>query len=163
MSMRILYDGPPLSGRRTSVSAVLRGAGLVLDPFVDTYALTLPYDGAMHELEIEILLRRDNHPVGVGPIEELPDAHGCVFMVDSHPARQSATRDRWRRLENQVGALPVVFQVNKRDLIDAVSMSSVMADLTSPRCGYVESIASSEIGTTEAITKLIGLVLSSPC
>lgn len=99
----------------------------------------------------------------------LPDIDGVVFVVDSQWLRFQANvgclenleRDLARR-GRSLATLPVVFQLNKRDLLGASRVEEIEANLSTACCAYVDSVAYKGIGVRESLARLISMVRQPP-
>jgi hypothetical protein len=159
----ILYTGTPLSGRSTSITAVLQKAGVAgrhTDHGQPPDGLALSWRGEPLRL---LKWRRGNV---VRPLDELTaverDAiarvHGIVWLIDSQAAMQSVNEYQFDAIRGELASLgvdlarvPVVFQLNKRDLPDIVSAETLKKRFATPVCEYVESIATRGVGVIEAL------------
>lgn len=98
-------------------------------------------------------------------IDFLAVAHGVVFVADSQRLRAEANLERLERTVEafraegrSVDELPFVFQLNKRELPDLLSLDELRGLLKAPRCAYVESVATEGRGVHEALATLVAMV-----
>ncbi len=161
-ALHIVYDGTPLSGRRTSLAVVLEHVGHVLDPLVDQYSVSFQHRDAHIGLRISLAIQRDKawhlESVKAG-LDHIATAQGIIFVVDSHPARDAETRQRWQQLVAHVQpSTPIVVQVNKRDLAEARPMSDLRREFRRPNCAFLESTANQCIGPVAALHTLLDML-----
>ncbi len=92
----------------------------------------------------------------------LSQADGVVCVVDSQAGRLEGNEEQLRLLQDHLGKrfeeLPIVFQLNKRDLPGVLPLDSLKSVFRSPRCAHVESVAASGHGCAEALDVLLSLV-----
>lgn len=107
-------------------------------------------------------------PTFVGLVESLRLADGIIFIADSQASR--ATANKWfverlrsdlRLVHRDIDSIPIVFQLNKRDLPEIMSFEQMSEELSSTRCAYVTTIANSSVNNNvisalEVLLKLIG-------
>jgi hypothetical protein len=98
-------------------------------------------------------------------VKFLPSVDGIVLVVDSQRERLEAVKERVEVLERELasvqrspGTMPVVFQLNKRDLPNATPVPELRAATRwrGPST-HVESVASRGDGVAEALAALLGL------
>ena len=179
---RVVYVGPALSGRTTSLKSVLAEAGrstkLHEISALTEYEFDRVVDGSVVRVVASVsavrgwLWYEDPDQPGLDPriraeIDLLGRADGFVFVVDSQVQRGEAVREAYDRLnsdlrsrEVDVFSRPTVFQVNKRDLRSLCSMDWVRQNLRADRAQYVESVASEGRGTSEAVDALLRLIVN---
>lgn len=178
---RIVYVGCGLGGRGTSLLSVLvrGGIGMPDDPsrvlsgehrFVFARA-----SGGSIALDLSISRRRAHfgdydqtsaecdHGIR-DEIERIAAADGLIFVIDSRVDRRAANIQQFDALRTDLGvrgvdaaAKPTVFQVNKRDLVDIVTMDWVREHFRAERCAYIESVAVESKGTLEAMREVLRL------
>jgi hypothetical protein len=96
----------------------------------------------------------------------LPSLDGALLVLDSQPERFEQCVGRVEQLHTDIvdagrdpASIPVVFQLNKRDLPNATPLAGMTAALRWPgRCAYVESVAPRGRGVGEALDALIALL-----
>lgn len=173
----VIYVGPAMSGRRTSLAAVIGSRGIQVDPLtmnphgpyefdvgdgcriaarVSSFRASLYYEDA------------DDPRFNAGVRMEvgwLCDADGILFVIDSQEARGPANEDEFTKLRRDLAHRgvdlndkPIVFQANKRDLDEPTSLDVLRETFRVRRCSYVESVAPKGIGTTEAVLALADLM-----
>ncbi len=88
----------------------------------------------------------------------LKGVDGVVFVVDSAPERMEANLEAWESLEKtldrqgyDINKIPLVFQYNKRDLNNAVSMSELEATFNPMRRPNFEAVANRGVGVMETL------------
>lgn len=164
---KVVYWGPPLSGRSTSMARIHAHAA----PDRRT-PLALVETRAERALRCTVLagpetadglaLRLHLYCVpGAAFYADVPDrvlrgASGVIFVADSQVERLAANaaaldslRSALRAHGRSPDAVPMVFQYNKIDLPHAVAVE-VLDELLAPRWPRVPSVASKGIGVAEA-------------
>jgi hypothetical protein len=178
MMVRVVYVGAGLSGRATTVSSIMRRAGVDADPLTlapntehvfvldggrrvsaqiaDTRSVVRYANVADRDLPERVRIER----------ESLALADGIVFVADSQRERMPANVEKLAEmcadLRGAPSEKPVVFQLNKRDLASSLPVVEMRTKLTTARCRYVESVATRGIGTMEALEALLELVGPEP-
>lgn len=177
---RILYVGCGMAGKLYSVTSALERCGQRLPSSewgfreaFQRFTLTRG-ERPVVELLVRISDRRaslaEYDPMTLqdvrirDEIDEIARADGLVFVLDSRLGREEANvRAAWqlrRDLSTRgVDALtkPIVFQANKRDLSDIVTMEWVRNNFLADRCAYIESSALNHVGTLEALREVLRL------
>ena len=97
-------------------------------------------------------------------IEEIAAADGLIMVLDSRLGREEANLKALEQLRRdlasrgiELASKAVVFQANKRDLEDIITMDWVRENFTTQRCAYVESSAMQHTGTLEAVRAVLHL------
>lgn len=100
-----------------------------------------------------------------GDIPLLKAIDCLIVVVDSQSCRQwhsqqllSGIKHCLSLLGRELNCLPVVFQLNKRDLPEIETTEELMRTHTWPNCDYVETIANNGNGVVESLNRLIQLV-----
>jgi hypothetical protein len=95
----------------------------------------------------------------------LEKVNGIIFVADSQDAlaeRNVAFLERTRsdllELGRESRDVPVVFQLNKRDLLNLRPVATLKDDLKWPCCDYLESVATTEVGIAAALDHLLDLL-----
>lgn len=176
---RLAYLGPALAGRDTALVSVLKAAGREdrgpsrldrasneftlfghdFSAFVSRIRAWLFYeDPRSPELDSRI----------AEEIEWLALCDGLVFVLDAQSPRLEANLHQWEQLQRDLASRGtsaddkcVVFQLNKMDLVDLVSLDWVRGAMSSKRCAYVESVATRGEGCVEAIEAMVRLLAQS--
>jgi hypothetical protein len=171
----LVYYGPFLAGRHTSVAHATDS-----HPFhADRLRGNFSFDGDEFELYLQItrfrsflgpapyreLVADDNH-LAVrtsleGELKALQQASGVVFVAD--PSRPEANADSLRQLPidlREAGkdppSIPVVFQLNKQDLIAAGLAPAFDRSIFAwPNCDFVETTAATGEGVREALKRAV--------
>jgi len=98
----------------------------------------------------------------------LQGADGVVFVADSHPDKRQENIESIENLaanlkENglDVSDIPIVFEWNKRDLSDAMSVDEMERDLNPRGLPSFETIATEGKGILKALKTLAGTVIDS--
>ena len=168
---RITYIGPGISGRRESLSLVLRhfvpNATRVLDNLDRSFHVrSAPLVAAVATKRA--LYLDATGPTGPGLLEEsdrVADSSAFVFVVDSQPERVEAGLEQLRLLRDDLARrsidldeIPVVFQLNKRDLNNVVPAADLQNAFKAGRCRYIESIATQGRGVVEAFETVLAMI-----
>jgi mutual gliding-motility protein MglA len=98
----------------------------------------------------------------------LAGADGVVFVADSDPRRRAANRASLDELAawlaeagQRPGTVPLVVQLNKRDLPDAVPEADLLADLGLPGAAAVPTVATAGDGVLAALRAICRQVARS--
>ena len=172
ISRTIVYVGPVMSGRSTSLKSVLlRSEQELAQRTVDTrksYSVRVGSVPVTATIAVARAGRYYTRTPTDGRIQaELDDivrADGLVFVVDSQRARLPANADERAKLALDLKSrgisiddVPIVFQANKRDLPTAVLLDELRTLYSTRRSVFVESIAKDGIGTSESIAALLDM------
>jgi len=174
---KVVYFGPGLSGKTTNVQYIYENAK-------DDQRGALASLGA----ENERTLFFDFLPLSIGKLNSfntrfhiysipgqtfyessrhfiLKGVDGIVFVIDSQEQRMDANIESWELLKKgldqqgyDLDRVPLVFQYNKRDLPDTVSVAELEKTFNGAHRPFTESVASQGKGvmdTLQLITKLI--------
>lgn len=175
--LKVVYYGPGLGGKTTSLQHVFsttvpehRGKMVSLKTPVDR---TLYFDflpvhiPTIHDLAIRLQLFTVPGQVHYNATRKLvlTGADGVVMVFDSQPARADANlesleslRDNLKVLGRVPEAIPCVFQYNKRDLYEVMSLNDMDRLLNRDRLPRFATTATSGEGiyeTLEAMTKAV--------
>lgn len=159
--LRIVYDGPPEAGKTTSLRAL--GSSLAQElatPAEDETGRTLWFDwleyvGGRFEgsrIRCQIVSVPGQRTLGRRRRLLLDSADVIVFVADSTDPETSLA------YLQEVPAVGVVFQANKRDLPEAVAMEE-LRERVGPAIGVVESVAADGTGIREAFVYAVRLAL----
>lgn len=170
--INVVYDGPPRAGKTTSVRALARGLGREVYTPEELDGRTVFFDALDHvggrfegaPIHCQVVsvpgqrrwTRRRDH--------FLDRADVIVFVGDTSARGWPETLDRLRELRAQLdtrtGApVGLVFQANKRDLEDAVSLDKIKAAVSSARMAIIESCAEDGTGVRETFVFAVRLAL----
>jgi signal recognition particle receptor subunit beta len=171
--VRIVYDGPPISGKTTSVRALAEGLGRKSETPDEVNGRTLFFDwvdyvGGMfegHRIRCQIVTVPGQETLAERRRYLLSTADSVVFVADT-------TRQGWHQsrlsLENCIAGLTstphapvgVVLQANKRDAEDAIPKDVLQEELQGhSSLGIVESVATTGRGVREAFVFGVRLAL----
>jgi signal recognition particle receptor subunit beta len=178
INLKIVYYGAALSGKTTNlewmhqkIAPTMRGNLVSLKTREDR---TIFFDFMQIELgEIKGLKPKFNLYTVPGQVFYvasrklvLQGADGVVFVVDSQPDRMKDNMETWQNLQtnlrelgNNPAAFPIVFQYNKRDLPNVMSIETMRAELKCDGRPQVEAVAVQGIGVFETLRPTIKLVL----
>lgn len=180
ISAKIVYYGPGLSGKTTSLKHIYS----VVKPQRRGELVTLATEGdrtiffdflPLHVKEVQGMgLRFQLYTVPGQVFYEatrrlvVQGADGVVFVADSDPnAREdnftslAALRANLADNDVDVEAFPVVFQLNKRDLPNAMSVSAMNAELNWLGASVHETCATVGTGVLPALRDISKLVIRS--
>jgi hypothetical protein len=98
----------------------------------------------------------------------LEKADGIIYLADSQPERCEVQlrhieqfRFYWREVGRDPDSVPLVFQLNKRDLPNISTIEQLKQELTWPGAKYVPSIATEGKGVGRALNVLLEQVKRS--
>lgn len=178
IAAKIVFYGPGLSGKTTTLKRIyetvkpsLRGELMTLPTEADRtlffdflpvrvekvgdYALRL----ALYTVPGQVFYNATRKLV-------LQGADGVVFVADSNPGAEDANRESMANLEENLSeqgisldSFPLVIQYNKRDLQNAVPLSTMRAQLNRRNVPDFETIAMSGDGVLDAMKAMIRLVI----
>ncbi|HEX6833415.1 MAG TPA: GTPase domain-containing protein, partial [Rudaea sp.] len=172
--IRIVYDGPPLAGKTTSVRALARGLGgdVVAPEEIGGRTLYfdwLDYTGGLFEgrrIRCQIITVPGQATLASRRRRLLESADAVVFVDDSAEYEQRAAQhylEGLRAVLEGVGGPPIgiVLQANKRDLPNAVPLERLraMLDRVGGRIALIESSAKDGAGVRETFVFAVRLAL----
>ncbi len=177
--LNIVYYGPALSGKTTNLEQIhartranVRSELFTLNThedrtiFFDFMQLEMAPIGGLrprfglytvpgqvyYEATREAVLRR---------------ADGVVFVADSQASRLDENRASWRDMETHLGRMgyalahfPLVVQLNKRDLPDALPLGDIQSALCVGSRPCLEAVALKGTGVPETLRAAMALVLA---
>lgn len=170
--VRVVYDGPPLSGKTTSLRTLAKGLGAEVQTPEEYDGRTLYFDwvdyvGGMFEgrqIHCQIL----SVP---GQLELAPRRHALLRSADvvvlvadtrtsEFPAATALLELTARWCRDQAPPVGMVFQANKRDAPDAVSRDAMLATVRAiAPIAVVETIATEGDGVRESFVFAVRLAL----
>lgn len=169
--LSIGYVGCGMSGRSTSLAAVMRACGVAVEPIVDGWREQHFVLHAGQEIAARVSTKRAHlsYPSEGDPpeavweeVDWLCGVDGIVFVVDSHSVLAAANKKQLARLRNDLAARggsldakPIVLQANKRDLPNVEPLERIAEEYGGQ---VVPSIATRSIGTLEALQTLVELI-----
>lgn len=182
LTAKIVYYGPGLCGKTTnleyihrSLPAKTRGKMLSLATKTDR---TLFFDflpielGSIRGMKTKIQLYTVPGQVFYDATRKLvlKGADGVVFVADSQKEMMESNLDSWQNFETNllengldIHTIPLVFQYNKRDLPDVLTVKELNKKLNSRKAPFYEAVAITGQGvqdTLKGITKLVLETLS---
>ena len=179
MAAKIVYYGPGLCGKTTNLHHIYsktspgsRGEMVSLETETDRTLFfdLLPIDvGVIGGFKTRLQLYTVPGQVFYNTTRKLvlKGVDGIVFVADSQQAMQEANADSFRNLRENlaeigtnVDEIPLVIQLNKRDLPNIASPEA-MLDLLDPdrRAEHVEAIAFNGVGVFETLKLISKLTL----
>jgi mutual gliding-motility protein MglA len=166
----IYYWGPAGAGRATSISTLLGDTGESVEGDRD-YVISVASKTIVarySSVATKLYYRPDDkdRPEAIKPaLRRLSEAVGVVFVADSQSARREHNIGSLKRLRADLAllglrldSLPVVFQFNKRDLSELMSVDVMGSDLKTDRCEFVQSVATKRVGVKEAVECLLRML-----
>jgi signal recognition particle receptor subunit beta len=170
--VRIVYDGPAMSGKTTSLRALAQGFGTTLESPEERDGRTLYFDwmdyvGGLFEgrpIRCQIVTVPGQTQLAERRARLLETADAVVVVLDSRRGELAFgmgwVRETAQVLGKKQPPVGLVVQANKRDAEDATPRDEIRAELT--RIGpiaLVESVATNADGTREAFVLSVRLAL----
>lgn len=176
INCKVLYLGPPGSGKTTNFQSIYQQRGLSLSqdrfqlepeksPFFEFLPLSLGY---LKDFQIRLHL----YTMTLSPLYRTVSAtlvkgvDGVVFVFDSRFAALEANLNCWReskeifsRLGQNLIMLPKVLQYNKRDHEEALPLELLRNELNPSGLPEVEASATMSRGTLETVQAIARAVL----
>lgn len=171
--LRIVYDGPAMAGKTTSVRSLAKMFDRPVFSSESADGRTLHFDWMVYQGG-----RFENHSVccQVVAVPGQPElwprrrflletADVVVFVADSRPTEFEASLAALESLRSLLSQLPhprpgVVFQLNKRDLADVVPLAQARARLAAGETVAVtESVAAEDVGVRQTFVFAVRLAL----
>ena len=170
--IRLVYDGPPGSGKTTSLASLAGGmAGEVFSPAVEDgrtlYFDWLDYRGGNFDglpIRCQILSVPGQADFARRRFSLLEEADAVVFVTHSAPDLLSAAASHLRELRDFLDSRPsprpgIVVQANHRDAPDPIPVTVLQEVLGLGGLTLVESVASQDVGTRQAFVFAVRLAL----
>ena len=170
--IRLVYDGPPFSGKTTSLTTLAGGMARSVFSVADKAGRTLYFDwleyvGGSFEgtpIRCQIVSVPGQAELAARRNALLAEADAVVFVLNStagHLDEAAAhLRDLRERLASSSEPRPgVVVQANYRDQSDAVPLADLRAALGAEDLALVESVATENQGIREAFVLSVRLAL----
>jgi signal recognition particle receptor subunit beta len=170
--IRLVYDGPPFSGKTTSLTTLAAGMARSVFSIADDAGRTLYFDwleyvGGSFEgnpIRCQIISVPGQAELSARRQALLAEADAVVFVLNSTPGHLAAAaehlRDLRKRLAESLEPRPgVVVQANYRDQADALPLADVRAALDAEDLALVESVATENQGIREAFVLSVRLAL----
>lgn len=172
--IRIVYDGPPLAGKTTSVRSLARGLGgqVVVPEEIDGRTVFfdwLDYTGGLFEgrsIRCQIISVPGQATLAGRRRHLISSADVVVFVGDStRDAQDSVGRyieSLSKILASNIGPpVGIVLQANKRDHVDASPLPEIrhMLDERNLKVAIVESVATEGTGVRETFVFAVRLAL----
>jgi len=178
INCKIIYFGPGLSGKTTNVQYIYeqtqpaqRGKLVALSTenertlFFDFLPLAVgDVRGYKTRFHLYTIPGQTFYEISREFI--LKGVDGIVFVADSLPDRVEADIESYEALERSlerqgydINKVPLVFQYNKRDLPEAVTLRELEATFNPMRRPYFEAVASRGEGVMETLQAISQLVI----
>ncbi len=174
----IVVVGCGVSGKTTSLERLEELSGKKLAWNYTKFQIVFPWpmEAPTGEITIRILnaiwgpsVLTDERLNGdedvLNELQALERSDGALFVVDSQAARREANtkalRDLQRcleQIERPMDTLPLVFQVNKRDLPNLIPLEQVKHDLSWPCCQHVLTSALNKEDIETALNVLLDII-----
>ena len=156
LETKIAYVGPELSGRATNFERL--GGGQLGD---DLLALewTPRSTASFRDCEVRVkLVTSRGASTGEQLIELLRDADGIVFVADAQPSAEERNRESLALVREALATrldhdVPVVVQVNKTDLPDAIAPATLVERLDVGDWPHVKAAAARGEGVVETLER----------
>ncbi len=172
--IRVVYDGPPMAGKTTSVRSLAGklGGEVAVPEEVEGRTLYfdwLDYTGGLFEgrrIRCQIVSVPGQATLASRRRQLLETADVVVFVSDSTADAVDQTSHYIAGLKRVLGALPgppvgIVVQANKRDRPNAVTLQDLNARLehAGSRAAVIESVATAGVGIRETFVFAVRLAL----
>jgi signal recognition particle receptor subunit beta len=170
--VRIVYDGPPLSGKTTSLRTLARGLGVSVTTPEEKDGRTLFFDwidyiGGLYEgrqIRCQIVSVPGQEQLASRRKELLSTADAVVLVADTRrramPSAFAVLQDLLPYCRSQDPPIGVVLQANKRDAVDSVPREELQAELGKiAPLAIVETVATAGDGIREAFVFAVRLAL----
>jgi mutual gliding-motility protein MglA len=180
ITLKLVYYGPGLCGKTTNLERIhgdskLQNKGKLLSMSTETDR-TLFFDfmpmelGTVRGQKIRVQLYTVPGQVFYNATRKLVlrGADGVVFVADSQPSMRDSNLESLANLEENLRInrldpvrIPIVFQLNKRDLPELDPASEMKAYLGTGEAPVVEASALEGRGVRETLQKAISLILQN--
>ncbi|NUP06591.1 MAG: hypothetical protein HOW73_11090 [Polyangiaceae bacterium] len=173
---KIAYVGPATAGKGTNLE---RLRGTVSDPRIgkiespgdgasNLVSLTWqpPESGRFRDCDVHVQVVAHHGAFGREAFEALDDADGVVVVVDAHPSAQERNRisfDAVRTALERVDRadVPVLLQINKTDLPEALAAEDIALGLGAEGARHVVAAAAQGRGVVETLDAALNEVLAA--
>ncbi len=176
--LKIVYCGPGLSGKTTNLKWLYRslpdgGKGRLISLasrdertlFFDFLPLTI-VNVAGFRLKISLYTVPGQAAYRASQGLILHDADGIVFVADSHPLRLAANHASFEGLKTALSVtgeslsmIPLIFQYNKRDLPNRLSLERLERELNPRGAPFVPAVATHGKGVSDSLKDVTRQVL----
>lgn len=172
--VRVVYDGPPMAGKTSSIRALAAGMGRKMIAPEEINGRTLYFDWLDYtaglfegrRIRCQIISVPGQATLASRRRRLLETADVVVFVGDSTLADQTVASNYLTGLRGVLAAVPgppvgIVFQANKRDQPNAAPLDAIrtMLEETVGEVGLVESVAIDGTGIREAFIFSVRLAL----
>jgi signal recognition particle receptor subunit beta len=170
--VRLVYDGPPRSGKTTSLRALAEGMGRALFSPAESDGNTLYFDWLEYTggnfdgspIHCQILSVPGQEELAARRNALLAEADAVVFVLNGTPEHLPAAAAHLRELQAFLAAQPpphpgIIVQANQRDRPDALPLAAVREALGVEGLALVESVAIESQGIREAFVLSVRLAL----
>ena len=173
ISCKLVYCGPGLSGKTTNIIRIFQSVkpesrGELVSLYT-SFKRTLFFDflpvdlGTIEDFKVRFHLYSVPGQACYASVRRLVfrGADGLVFVADSARDRMDANleaiRDLYANMEfynYSIGEIPLVFQLNKRDVDDPIPLSYMMEELCTPGAPVFEASALKNVGVRETFLEV---------
>jgi mutual gliding-motility protein MglA len=180
ITLKLVYYGPGLCGKTTNLERIhgdskLQNKGKLLSMSTETDR-TLFFDfmpmelGTVRGQKIRVQLYTVPGQVFYNATRKLVlrGADGVVFVADSQPSMRDSNIESFANLQENLrinrldpSKIPIVFQLNKRDLPEVDPADEMKAYLETDQAPVVEASALENRGIRETLQKAISLILQN--
>jgi signal recognition particle receptor subunit beta len=170
--IRLVYDGPPMSGKTTSLRTLARGLGVAVETPEESDGRTLYFDwmdyvGGLFEgrqIRCQVVSVPGQAEHAKRRRKLLASADAVILVADTRasalPAAYATLRDLLPHCRSQDPPVGVVLQANKRDAPDSVPREQLQAEFGAiAPLAIVETVATAGDGIREAFVFGIRLAL----
>ncbi len=170
--VRLVYDGPPRSGKTTSLNALAEGMGRTVYSPEEAEGRTLFFDwmefvgGSFEGIPIrcEVLSVPGQEALAARRLALLAGADAVVFVLNGAPEQMAMAASHLRGLKQVLDAQTppragIIVQANHRDRPDALAISTLQDDLDLEGIAIIESVATANQGIREAFVLSVRLAL----
>ena len=171
---KVVYYGPAMSGKTASIRALFRRLNILsrLESIDTSTGRTLFFDYGPIEithgdwvLQIHIWSATGQDYYAETRSTVLAGTDGIVFVADSNPDLVTDNRRCWDELQAYFGSrlmiqVPVVFALNKRDIIPRIEPKEFSAALhLDGGCTLLETIATEGVQTLNVLLEVLRKIL----
>lgn len=171
---KIAYVGPQLSGKGTNFEQLkqsnrdARVGKFEESPSDDSDVLSFawqpPASDRFRDCDVLVKVvasRSSQEPEAFDRM--LSDVDGVVLVMDAHPAAQARNRESLAQVRHAIADrhVPVVLQINKADLPEAMATREVLGGLGAETVPHVSAVATRGDGVVETLEMAMNEVLSS--
>lgn len=173
---KIVYFGIPFSGKWTNISYMCTHLGepqMKVTRIYNEYENYVFWDGLTEKFSrgnrrFHIYTIPGSVLLNVALTRLLMGVDGIVFVVDSQDSRINENieclgkvKNILKSLRKDINTIPIVFQYNKRDFSNALSVTNLNEKLNYRNWSVFESVATQGIGVVETFMRIRELVINN--